>query len=145
MNTSILEKLSSLPEPALFEFMKWLAFSHGRSIGIRVDLRNTSSNPCNRVRSLAETLALAVKQPEDAKIGLRFPPLHFYTDDVALVAAIAEYLVARDIAMHQRPTVADFEPHYVYENQERALSRIIQRIEGAKQRKKGSESAPLDA
>lgn len=126
----IRESLKSLPEPALWEFMKWLAFSHGRYVGIRIDPHQTSNNPSTRIRFLAETLALAVKQPEDAMIGLRFPVLHPFIDDLECVADIAEYLEARNIALNR--SAADFDPRDAHESQERALNRIVERLEGAK-------------
>jgi hypothetical protein len=81
----------------------------------------------NRLQQLVESLFLAPKQPDDAALGITLPTVSPIGEDTALVAAVAEYVAARQIAMYR--DAADFEPRHVVEVQEDAL-RLIQARHG---------------
>ena len=66
------------------------------------------------------------KQPDDAALGVTFPAVDDFSEDATLVAAIAEYVAARQAAMYR--DAADFEPRHAVAVQEDALRRIGQRL-----------------
>ncbi len=119
------EALKLLPADALWEFLKWLAFGQGRYVGIRIDPGAVSAGSSGRLQELAARIARAPKEPGDAVLGVTFPAGHF-SEDAALVAAVAEYVAARQVALYR--DAADFEPRYAVEVQEDALRRIERRL-----------------
>lgn len=120
------EALKSLPADALWEFLKWLAFGQGRYVGICFEPRATSGDSIDRFQQLAGNIPLAPKQPDDMSLGVTFPAVDEFGDDAAMVAAVAEYVAARQVAMYR--DAADFEPRNAVEIQEDALRRITERI-----------------
>src|SRR5689334_19547457 len=113
------EALKSLSAEALWEFLKWLAFGQGRYAGIRIEPRATSGDSSDRFQQLAGGIARAPKQPDDAALGVAFPAVGHLGEDAAMVAAIAEYVAARQAALYRG--AADFEPRCAVEIQEDAL------------------------
>jgi len=120
------EQLQALPADALWEFLKWFAFGQGRYVGIRVGPCAISSDNANRVRQLADSMLSAPKQPDDAALGVSFPAVSPNGDDAALVAAVAEYVAARQVALYR--DAGDFEPRHAVEIQEDSLRRIEERL-----------------
>ena len=120
------EALKSLPADAVWEFLKWLAFGQGRYVGIRIEPRATSGDSIDRVQRLAGNIARVPKQPDDAALGITFPAVDDFGEDAATVAAIAEYVAARQVALYRG--AADFEPRHAVEIQEDALRRIGERL-----------------
>lgn len=116
------QALKALPANALWDFLKWLAFGQGRYVGIHIDPRATSGDSNDRLQQLAVNIARAPKQPDDAALGVSFPAVDNFGEDAALVAAIAEYVSARQIALYRE--AADFEPRHAVEVQKDALHRI---------------------
>jgi hypothetical protein len=123
------EALKSLPDSVLWEFLKWLAFGQGRYTGIRVEPRDFAGDCHVRIRSLVEHLVRAAKQPEDAALGVSIAAgvLQNVPDDAALVAEVARYLAARQVAMCRDD--ADFAPRHASEIQDDALRRIQARLD----------------
>jgi hypothetical protein len=120
------EALKSLSADALWEFLKWLAFGQGRYVGVRIEPGAGSGDSSDRFQQLAGCIARAPKQPDDAALGIAFPAVDHLGEDAATVAAIAEYIAARQIALYRG--AADFEPRHAVEIQEDALHRIGERL-----------------
>jgi hypothetical protein len=129
------EALKSLSAESLWEFLKWLAFGQGRYVGVRIEPHATSADSSNRFQQLAGSIALAPKQPDDAALGVAFPAVDHLGEDAATVAAIAEYIAARQAALYRG--AADFEPRHAVEIQEDALRRIVERIARPVSREQG--------
>ena len=120
------EVLRSLSAESLWKFLKWLAFGQGRYVGVRIEPRAISGDSSDRFQQLAGSIARAPKQPDDAVLGVAFPAVDQLGEDAATVAAIAEYVAARQVAIHRG--AADFEPRHAVEIQEDALRRIGERL-----------------
>jgi hypothetical protein len=120
------ELLKLLTADALWEYLKWLAFGQGRYVGIHLDPCVSVGEGHDRLQRLAERLLRAVKQPDDAALGVTPPALDFVAGDAALVVAVAEYVAARHIALYR--DAADFEPSHALKIQEDALDRIKARL-----------------
>jgi hypothetical protein len=116
------EVLKSLPADALWEFLKWLAFGQGRYVGIRIEPGAASGDDSDRLMKLAGGIIRAAKQPDDAALGVTLPAMDHVGENAALVAAVAEYVAARQVALYR--DAADFEPRHAVEVQEAALRRI---------------------
>jgi hypothetical protein len=120
------EALNSLSADALWEFLKWLAFGQGRYVGVHIEPRATFGDSNYRVQQLAGSIARAPKLPDDGTLGVAFPSVDKLGEDAATVAAIAEYIAARQVALYRG--AADFEPRHAVEIQEDALRRIGERL-----------------
>lgn len=120
------EGLKALPGESLWEFLKWLAYSQGRYVGIRTQPPPPTEDDRLRVRLLVGDLCRAVKQPDDETLGIRFPSVEDIDEDAGIVALVAEYVAARQVALYR--TAADFESHHATKIQEDALKRIQRRF-----------------
>lgn len=120
------ENLKSLPPDVLWEFLKWLAFGQGRYVGVRIEPGTAIGQGGKRIQGLAEQVLRAARQPDDTSLNVKPPAIEPHWDDPAIVAAIAEFVAARQIALYR--DAADFEPRDAIELQEDAIRRFRDRV-----------------
>src|SRR5687768_763242 len=95
------ETLQPLPAPVLWNFVEWLAFGHGRYVGIHIRPREFAGEPGARTRALVEEVARSVKVPDDAALDVAPLKWDVDGDDADLVAAVARYVADRHVALHK--------------------------------------------